>query len=63
MFDRVTQYNFPTVILFGKNFWDGLIDWKRMIKQGTISRKDLDLFVILDDVDSSFDYLVKNMQK
>ena len=51
------------IILFGRKFWNGLIDWQRMIDLGTISRDDLDLFVILDSVDESFDYLVKNMQK
>jgi hypothetical protein len=34
-----------------------------MIKLGTISRKDLDLFVIVDSVDEAFEYMVKNMQK
>ncbi len=51
------------IILFGKKFWDGLIDWERMLDAGTISKKDLDLFIILDDVRESFDYLVQNMQK
>ena len=51
------------IILFGKKLWDGLIDWERMLDAGTISKKDLDLFIILDDVRESFDYLVQNMQK
>ena len=51
------------IILFGKKFWDGLIDWERMLDAGTMSREDLDLFVILDDVEESYDYLVANMQK
>ena len=46
------------IILFGRNFWHGLVDWQRMIDLGTISRDDLDLFVILDSVDESFDYLI-----
>ena len=51
------------IILFGSNFWNGLINWEKMIKLGTISRKDLDLFVIVDSVDEAFEYMVKNMQK
>ena len=51
------------IILFGSDFWNGLINWEKMIKRGTISRKDLDLFVIIDSVDEAFEYLVKNMQK
>ena len=51
------------IILFGSDFWNGLINWENMIKLGTISRKDLDLFVIVDSVDEAFEYMVKNMQK
>ena len=51
------------IVLFGSDFWNGLINWEKMIKLGTISRKDLDLFVIVDSVDEAFEYMVKNMQK
>ena len=52
----------PTV-LFGKNFWDGLIDWQKLIDAKTISKEDLKLFVILDSVDDTFEYLINNMQQ
>ena len=51
------------IVLFGCEFWDGLINWERMISSRVISQSDLDLFVILDSVDVTFDYLTKNMQK
>ena len=51
------------IVLFGSEFWDGLINWERMIENKVISRSDLDLFVILDSVDETFEYLTKNMQK
>ena len=51
------------IVLFGKDFWDGLIDWEKLISNKLISKSDLDLFVILDTVDDAFDYLVKNMEK
>ena len=51
------------IILFGSEYWDGLINWDRMIENKTISRSALKLFVTLDSVDDAFDYLVKNMQK
>jgi uncharacterized protein (TIGR00730 family) len=43
---------FPIVML-GVDYWGGLIDWvkTRMIEEGTISKSDLDLFVLTDDVD------------
>ena len=42
--------NFP-VILFGRDFWSGLVDWleNEVEKRGYISRKDLRLFTVTDD--------------
>jgi len=51
------------IVLFGKKFWDGLINWDRMLEHGTISKEDLNLFVVLDSIDETFEYLTKNMQK
>ena len=51
------------IVLFGSEYWDGLINWDRMIENKTISRSALELFVTLDSIDDTFDYLVKNMQK
>ena len=51
------------IVLFGSKYWDGLINWDRMIENKTISRSALTLFVTLDSVDDALDYLTKNMQK
>jgi uncharacterized protein (TIGR00730 family) len=42
------------IILVGSDFWKGLIDWFRhtLVKEGTISAEDLDLFTIVDDPDT-----------
>ncbi|WP_052091382.1 LOG family protein [Modestobacter caceresii] len=46
---KVTR--FP-VILFGSEYWSGLVDWIRqtMVVQGTVSPGDLDLLHVTDDV-------------
>ena len=38
------------IIMVGKDFWDGLIDWFRraMVTRGTIDPEDLDLFQLVD---------------
>jgi hypothetical protein len=40
---------FP-VILFGSEYWKGLISWLKdtVYKHGNISKKDLDIFIIVD---------------
>ncbi|MGM0588854.1 MAG: TIGR00730 family Rossman fold protein [Bacteroidota bacterium] len=41
---------FP-VVLIGKDYWEGLIDWMKntMVRKGTISESDLELFTVTDD--------------
>jgi len=43
------------LILFGVEFWQGLLDWIRatLLKQGMISSGDLDLITITDDEDEA----------
>ncbi len=42
--------DFP-VVLFGKSYWDGLVEWltKTAVVAGNISASDLDLFHVTDD--------------
>jgi len=42
------------VFLYGKEFWDGLINFDHFIKWGVISPGDVNLFQIVDDVDDAF---------
>jgi uncharacterized protein (TIGR00730 family) len=44
--------SFP-IVLFGTDYWQGLIDWMRdsLLAAGTISEKDFDLFTLTDDID------------
>lgn len=42
------------VFLYGKEFWDGLINFDHFIKWGVISPDDVNLFKIVDDVDDAF---------
>ncbi|MFH2037554.1 MAG: TIGR00730 family Rossman fold protein [Candidatus Zixiibacteriota bacterium] len=45
-------FHFP-VVLFGSEFWGGLIDWiiSSPIKVGTLSKKDLSIFSLTDSTD------------
>jgi uncharacterized protein (TIGR00730 family) len=40
---------FP-VVVFGSDYWNGLIDWLKttMVKEGCISKSDLDIFTVAD---------------
>ena len=45
------------IVLHGKEFWEDILDFDALVKWGTISREDLDLFRITDSVDEAFEYL------
>jgi uncharacterized protein (TIGR00730 family) len=51
---------FP-IILFGKNYWEGLIDWFKstLITNKTISPEDLELISFADEVDETCQILSK----
>ena len=51
------------VILFGSDFWNKVINFDAFIEYGTISRKDLDLFKIVDSVEEAKEYLVDVLTK
>lgn len=40
-------------LLFGKAFWDGIINWDVLADAGTISEQDLDLFRFVDSADEA----------
>jgi hypothetical protein len=44
--------HFP-IILFGSDYWQGLLEWVReeVIEQGNVSPQDLELIEVCDDVD------------
>ncbi|MBU2512128.1 LOG family protein [bacterium] len=51
------------IILFGKEFWEGFINFDHLVKWGVIGETDLNLFKIFDDVDEAFEYLKDTLTK
>jgi uncharacterized protein (TIGR00730 family) len=50
------------VFLYGKEFWDGLINFDHFIKWGVISPGDVNLFKIVDNVDDAFTQIIGSLQ-
>ena len=55
--------NFP-VILFGSEYWGGLVDWLKgtMLKDGKISPGDLDLLIVTDSPEEVRDIILRSLQ-
>ena len=49
------------IILYGKEFWNGLVDFQRLADRGLISPGDVDLFRVCDTVDEAFAVLAQHL--
>jgi hypothetical protein len=49
------------IVLFGKEYWNDVLNVDAMVKWGTISPKDLNLFHFTDDVDDAIQYLTSRL--
>lgn len=52
------------IVLFGSEFWNPLLRWfeKDLVKKfKTISKEDMDLFVLVDSVDDAYKYIMKSV--
>jgi predicted Rossmann-fold nucleotide-binding protein len=43
------------VLLFGRDFWQNIINWEGLAKAGTISDDDLDLFCFVETAQEALD--------
>lgn len=55
---------FP-IILFGGDYWNGLVDWMKctLVAEGSISESDLSLFHVVDDASEVCEILKKHLAK
>jgi uncharacterized protein (TIGR00730 family) len=51
------------VLIFGKSFWEKMVNFRELAKYGVISGKDLKLFHMTDDVDDAFDFITRSLTR
>jgi hypothetical protein len=51
------------IVLYGKEFWQKVVNWDYLVEVGTISQADLDLFHISDDIDDAYKYVTTFIEK
>ena len=49
------------VVLYGKKFWQSLINFPMFVEQGLIAAEDLERIHFADDVQDAFDYLSERL--
>jgi uncharacterized protein (TIGR00730 family) len=58
---QTSKKNPMPLLLYGREFWDRLIDFNVFVEEGLISPGDLALFHTTDDVESAFGYLREHL--
>jgi len=53
----------PVMVLYGSEFWNRVINFDELIKWGTISPEDVELFKIIDNVDEAADYIKSGLKE
>ena len=51
------------IVLFGKSYWDEVIDFEALVRHGTIDAKDVNLVHRTDSVDDAYAFLVPRLRK
>jgi predicted Rossmann-fold nucleotide-binding protein len=51
------------IVLFGAEYWDEVIKFDTLVKYGTISPSDLDLFYRTDSLDEACEIITKGLTK
>jgi uncharacterized protein (TIGR00730 family) len=51
------------IVLYGRSYWDDVLNLENMVRWGTISRRSLDLVRVCDTVEDTFDYLTRRLEE
>tara|TARA_B100000029_G_scaffold502087_1_gene576740 strand:+ start:979 stop:1791 length:813 start_codon:yes stop_codon:yes gene_type:complete len=51
------------IVLYGRDFWEKVINWDYLVEIGTISKNDLNLFHISDNKKDTFKYVTSFIKK
>lgn len=51
------------IVIYGKKYWDQIINFDNMVKFGVIDQADLDLLYFFDTVDGAYKYLTEELLK
>ena len=53
------------IVLVGKDYWNGMIKWIKstMLEDGKVSKKDLDLFKVVDTAEDAMKYILSKLDE
>jgi len=51
------------ILIYGRKYWDEVLNWRAMVRWGTVNEEDLKLLQFADNVDDAFARIRKGLQK
>jgi hypothetical protein len=51
------------ILIYGRKYWDEVLNWKAMVRWGTINEEEYKLLQFADTVDEAFDYVRAGLEK
>jgi uncharacterized protein (TIGR00730 family) len=51
------------MVIYDKNYWSKIINFDALVEQGMISKSDVKLFSMCDNIDEAYDVIVKHLNK
>jgi uncharacterized protein (TIGR00730 family) len=51
------------IMIYGRKYWQKVIDWKHMVRSGTVSEREYKMLVFTDSVDDAFARVRHDMEK
>ncbi len=52
-----------TVVIYGSEFWNSVVNFDKLIEMGVIVAEDLDLFKMVDTVDDAYNHLIATFER
>ena len=50
------------ILIYGRKYWDKVLNWRHMVRTGTISEREFKLLQFADSVDEAFDHVRADME-
>jgi uncharacterized protein (TIGR00730 family) len=51
------------ILIYGRKYWDSVVNWRHMVRAGTINLREYKMLQFADNVDEAFDHVRREMEK
>jgi hypothetical protein len=50
------------ILIYGRRYWDKVLNWRHMVRTGTMNERDYKLLQFADSVDEAFDHVRRDLE-